>query len=1387
MKPKLSNPFASVSTKLAICLTALQFAHGASTSWVASPTDANWATGSNWASGTAPGTAAGGYGNASRNGDVATFNQAVGTFGSVSNPILIDANRFIKGITFDTASAGSYYIGTTGGSLLQVDQGGSIVMNSTVTASQVINAPLQVRAQSSFNPTYTLTNNAANSAATLSIGGTIATNSSTGRGVNWVLNGTNTGINTISGVMSGGGSGGFTPLTKNGAGTWKLTAANTLGSVVINEGILIAGNTNALGTGVTTVNGGTLSVENVALANSSVILNSGGTVQGTGAGASVKVVNVGATATSVGLSTATGSDVLAVGVAANGLTGGQASSVVNISGPGTVSLGYASNYAGGFSINSGTLKLGSATALGSASSANVGFGAGSTGTLAINGQAATLSALNSNLSVGTPVIENNSATAGTLTVSNTSGASVYAGVIRDGAAGGALSLVKDGASTLTLSGASTFTGGITLSGGTLTASSAGALGTGAISVASGSTLATDTNANLGNLSLAGGANILLADYNSSFISSGTIGISGSGNTLMLSGSAATAGSTYTLLLGSSLSASGISLTGTGVSGLTVALGSNATIGRTTYDFSASATALELAVTGGAFNLSWNGGNANWNDADANWQKDGAGSNIAFFAGDNITISTGDSIVVDAGGVTAGPVLFNNASGTAALSGGLLATTNLGKSGAGSVTLDNNVSVTNVDVQAGSMALNAANTVTDSIAISGGTLVLGANDAAGAGTATLAVSGGQLDLGASNQSLSNVSLTSGSITGTTGVLTATGNNIDVRSGTASAILGGGVGLDKSTAGTVVLTGANTYTGATTISAGTLQIGNGGTTGSIANTSGVANNGTLDYNRSDALTVGYAISGAGELVKDGAGTLTLTSTNIYAGATTINGGTLQIGNGGTTGSIANTSGVINEGALVYNRSDALTVGYAISGSGSVVKDGANTLTLSNARTYSGGTTVNAGTLALGEYRAAGTGTITAVNGTTIAALSGVGGNAVGNAITLSGTNANVTLTNNNLSGGINSAITGSADQTVTISNAGGTVVNMNSGGKQLQSFLGTVSIATGQSLAFRATSLNNGGDNALFEVNGSLSTRNGGNIAIGALSGSGTVSMGASGSNNTWLTYTIGARNTNAEFSGVIQDAETVNGKRVAIVKTGSAIQTLSGVNTYTGTTAVNQGTLEVFGSGDINSTSGVTVASGSTFRYNSSVAYSGGAITNNGGTITGTGTIAVAVNLDTIADVLAPGNSPGIQTYNASQSWNGFTYQWETNNFTGTTAGTDFDQIGIIGTLTLGGTSYGLDLISLLASNAAGDVPNFFDANRSWTILTTTGGISGFDAGNWTIDSGAFTSSPSWTGTWNLAQSSNDLVLSYTVIPEPNAAMLVGGLGMLSLLRRRRNG
>src|SRR6185312_12993696 len=184
-------------------------------------------------------------------------------------------------------------------------------------------------------------------------------------------------------------------------------------------------------------------------------------------------------------------------------------------------------------------------------------------------------------------------------------------------------------------------------------------------------------------------------------------------------------------------------------------------------------------------------------------------------------------------------------------------------------------------------------------------------------------------------------------------------------TFSSIVSGNGSLEQAGSDALTLIGANTYTGDTTISAGTLRLGNGGASGSIMGD--VADSGYLVFDRSDDVIFNGIISGDGSLEQAGKGTLTLNGTNTYAGGTTISNGTLQIGNGATAGSII--GDVVDNGSLVFNRSDNMTFNGRVVGYGSLVKVGGSALILKNANQYSGGTTISAGTLQLGDGGTAG----------------------------------------------------------------------------------------------------------------------------------------------------------------------------------------------------------------------------------------------------------------------------------------------------------------------------------------------------------------------------------------------------------------------------------
>ncbi|NDG73054.1 MAG: hypothetical protein EBY32_17500, partial [Proteobacteria bacterium] len=151
-----------------------------------------------------------------------------------------------------------------------------------------------------------------------------------------------------------------------------------------------------------------------------------------------------------------------------------------------------------------------------------------------------------------------------------------------------------------------------------------------------------------------------------------------------------------------------------------------------------------------------------------------------------------------------------------------------------------------------------------------------------------------------------------------------------------------------------------------------------TGNLSFTGGVMTDGftlTNDGNRTTYFM--GVISGNGSFVKGGNGTTILTGNNTYTGTTIIHSGTLQVGNGGTSGTLG--SGAwINNGNLVFNRSDDLMLGKSIGGTGSVTKFGSNTLTLTGNNTHSGGTIVNSGILSVAKYNALGTGDLTLNSG-------------------------------------------------------------------------------------------------------------------------------------------------------------------------------------------------------------------------------------------------------------------------------------------------------------------------------------------------------------------------------------------------------------------------
>jgi autotransporter-associated beta strand protein len=335
---------------------------------------------------------------------------------------------------------------------------------------------------------------------------------------------------------------------------------------------------------------------------------------------------------------------------------------------------------------------------------------------------------------------------------------------------------------------------------------------------------------------------------------------------------------------------------------------------------------------------------------------------------------------------------------------------------------------------------------------------------------------------------------------------------------SGKLSGTGGLIKQGSGTLTLaqTGVNDFSGNLFIgSGGKLRVGSGGTAGNIGSGS-VAVDGTLEFNRSDDLTLTNAISGAGGLTKLGANTLTLAGAANYVGTTTISGGalvvspaatetlagditgsgrlmvngagtliltgtgnnysggtlvasgTLQIGDGSNAGSLP--GNVTNQTALVFN-GGGYTLANAISGAGSVFSIGAScSLTLAGANTYTGPTIIkNSGTLYLGASGAMSPQSILVLGdtgGTTIGAADFTGYNAVVGGLTIGGNQvAANTLTlgsgksltvNGNMN--IGSASGGGAKPNLTVTGAGASLaVNTNGGLIQLGLSTGGAGVA------------------------------------------------------------------------------------------------------------------------------------------------------------------------------------------------------------------------------------------------------------------------------------------------------------------------------------------
>ncbi|KQZ69554.1 hypothetical protein ASE06_01670 [Sphingopyxis sp. Root214] len=740
---------------------------------------------------------------------------------------------------------------------------------------------------------------------------------------------------TISGVAAGAGS-----LFKDGAGTLILSGANTYtGDTSVNGGILRAGSAQAFGpTGRMTVNSGaTLELGGFNASFLSVIgdglIDLGGRTLTTGGAGGVFTGRI----TGTGGYTRTGGFNQTLSGCNNDYTG-----VTTIGG--TLSIDCIAN--GGQASGIGAS---------SAASPNLAF---ANGTLVYTGASVSTDR-------GFAMTGN-----GNLNVFDAGTTLEFSGNIT-----GAGQLNKDGAGTLVLSGTNNTTGNIRVINGTVRAGSTTALRSGWVSLDDTAGVLLDLDGYNSNvLYLLGGGttggNINLDAATLTISNGGGVGVI-YGGAISGSGGLVKNGGSFQQLSGCSSSYDGTTV----INGGTLAVaclgdgGANSSIG------SSSSAADNLVLNGGTLQYVGTGGSTNRRftlGASTTSKLDASGTGaIAFNHAGPLTFASPNTAQMltltgtNTGNNILAAQITNNGTGL----------TGLAKTGAGTWVLTNGGStytgVTNI-----SGGVLAVDKLSDGLLASS----IGASSAAASNL--IIGNGSTLRYTGAGDSTNRLFTLSQGVTfiessGTGAIVfTDTGPvtlaNINQArtialggTNTGNNTLAGSIGnagsgvttLAKNDSGNWVLTGNHSYTGSTNVNGGTLFIGGGGTTGSIA--SAIVNNfGTLGFNRSDVVAYEGQIGGTGTVRQAGIGTTILTGTNLYTGGTTITAGTLQLGGGGTTGSIV--GNVANDGLLVFNRSNLFTFAGLVSGSGGVRQTGSGTTVLSGTNSYAGGTSILSGTL-------------------------------------------------------------------------------------------------------------------------------------------------------------------------------------------------------------------------------------------------------------------------------------------------------------------------------------------------------------------------------------------------------------------------------------------
>ena len=588
-------------------------------------------------------------------------------------------------------------------------------------------------------------------------------------------------------------------------------------------------------------------------------------------------------------------------------------------------------------------------------------------------------------------------------------------------------------------------------------------------------------------------------------------------------------------------------------------------------------------------------------------------------------------------------------------------------------------------------------------------------------------------------------------------TSAANALNVATGITATInseLSGSAGFSKTGAGDLILSGSNSYTGDTTVSAGGLR----GTTLSAFGTGGInmsggrlelASSAGGDYGASLNVTADAPVTS--DRASQGAGVVQTLDTLTMADRTltVAQGGNVTSGTAGLRFS-GNTT-LLGDAIFNVQQGAELQLMGDVTGAYGVTKTGAGKLTLgglSGSSTYTGNTLISGGELSLMGSSSFASGTqITVADGAFLHVGSG-------------STVSNVTI--NSRPEGL---IFESVSQVDTVLNSSGTLTEasaMMDGQQTINS--GVVISAAGD--FFGSDPISVVEDRIVLAHNSTIQ-----------------VTQAFSMSANKGMRIDGGQANIQTDANLVMANRITGDG---GLVKRGTAQLTISGLNDYRGATRVETGRLVIANTGSLgvldSATSTVTVDSGSEIVVDGTV--NGPVFIDAGATLSGSGTI---VGHTTISGTHSPGNSPGIQTITGNSTYSGGVTVWELTNNTTSNSPLAYDQIVVTGSLTFTGATT-LDLVFNLSGSAVDWSNGFWASSRSWTVYDVSGTTTGVN--NLTIAStfrdgqNDLLSASRPGSTFSLSQQGSDVLLNYTAIPETSVTLL-GGLSALLLLRRRR--